>query len=249
MEVVITVSRQLGSRGSYVATAVAKALGLRYIDREILYRAAEKAGFPDEAMVAHLEQRERVPSLLERIIGAVETMPLIPTVASATLREGYAYDERLATLMVREGITRDEALKHMIERDRRIEAGEAYVELVKYVITEYAQAGGVIIVGRGGQVVLRDHPGVLHVRFHAPESLRIKRLAERLGLSEKEAERQIHQSDKDRARYLKHYFGADWNDPDLYSLILNTGRLSVETATDLIVRAAKRTPPSILETD
>lgn len=240
MNIVITLSRQLGSRGSYIATAVAKKLGLRYIDREILNRAAEMAGYPDEAMVAQLERREKVPNALERIISALNTMPMIPTISSATLREGYAYDEQVAMLMVQEGLSRDAAFQHLIDTQRRIEVGEVYVELIRRVILEYAAAGNVIIVGRGGQVVLKDHPDALHVRVQAPKALRMLRLAERLGLDDKEAERQIQQSDKNRVRYMKHFFDTKWDDADLYHLSINTGKVAVDVATYLICDAAQR---------
>ncbi len=240
MSIVITVSRQLGSRGSYIAAAVAKKLGLRYIDREILNRTAEVAGYPDEAMVSHLEQREKVPGFLERVITSLNAMPMIPTIASATLRESYAYDEQVAILMVQDSLSRDEAFQQLIDNERRVEAGEAYDELIRQVILEYANAGNVIIVGRGGQVVLRDYPNALHVRVQASEKLRVRRLTERLGLDDKEAERQIRKSDKERARYMKHFYNVRWDDPDLYHLIVNTGKVSVDIASQIIADTAQR---------
>ena len=224
MSIVITVSRQLGSRGSYIATSVAKKLNLRYIDREILNRAAEMAGFPDESMVEELEKRERIPGFLERIIDSMNTMPAIPTIASATLREGYAYDEQVAALILQENLTREEALHHLAEQQRRVEAGAAYGELIRRVILEYAQAGNVLIAGRGGQVVLKDFANALHVRIHAPEELRILRLVERLGLDQKEAERQIHQADKERVRYMKHFYNAPWTIRSLSLLVITRVR-------------------------
>ena len=204
MSIVITVSRQLGSRGSYIATAVAKRLGLRYIDREILNRAAEIAGYPDAEMIGMLEHREKVPGFLERFFDAMNTLPMIPTIASATLREGYAYDEKVATLMLQENLGRDAAIqKRQAEYEMRVEASAAYAELIRQVIQEYAQMGNVIIVGRGGQVVLQDLPNALHIRVRAAKELRIQRLSERLGLDEKESERRINQGDKERARYMK----------------------------------------------
>ncbi|HNT76180.1 MAG TPA: cytidylate kinase-like family protein [Anaerolineae bacterium] len=241
MSIVITISRQLGSRGSYIATAVAKRLNLRYIDREILNRAAEIAGYPDEAMVAQLENKERVPGFLDRFLIAMNSLPMIPTIASATLREGYTYDEKVATLMLQESIGRDEALlRRQVEHERRVEASESYTELMRQVIQEYAQVGNVIIVGRGGQVLLHDHANVLHIRVMAPKPLRIQRLVERLGLDAKEAEKQINQSDKERARYLKHFYDVAWEDPDLYHMVVNTGKISVDLSTHLISEAAQR---------
>ncbi len=241
MGIVITVSRQLGSRGSYIATAVAKRLGLRYMDREILNRAAEIAGYPDDEMVEQLKRKEKVPGFLDRFFQAMGTLPMIPTIASATLREGYAYDEKVAMLMLQENLEREAALeKRRFEYEQRVEAGTSYIELVRQVIEEYAQLGDVIIVGRGGQIVLQDHSHALHVRVQAAKALRVHRLCERLGLDEKEAERQVNQSDKERARYMQHFYNVDWNDPALYHLVINTGKLSVDLSTALICETVQR---------
>ena len=245
MSTVITVSRQLGSRGSYIATAVAKTLNLRYLDREILQRAAELAGYPDEAMVAQLEKREKVPSVLERVIEAMGRMPMIPTIASATLREGYTYDEQIAMMMLEDQMSRQEAYRRLVEEEIRAEASEPYAELLRQVIREYAEIGDVMIVGRGGQVVLQENPHVLHIRVQAPLEARIRYLMERMGIDREEAEDQIHQSDKDRARYLRHFHGVDWDEPTLYHLVINTGKITVDTATHLISETAQRTSSPI----
>ncbi|NBD35516.1 MAG: hypothetical protein GVY30_05910 [Chloroflexi bacterium] len=245
MSTIITVSRQLGSRGSYIATAVAKTLNLRYLDREILQRAAELAGYPDEAMVVQLEKREKVPSVLERVIEAMGRMPMIPTIASATLREGYTYDEQIAMMMLEDQMSRQEAYRRLVEEEIRAEASEPYTELLRQVIREYADIGDVMIVGRGGQVILQENPHVLHIRVQAPLEARIRYLMERMGIDREEAEDQIHQSDKDRARYLRHFHGVDWDDPTLYHVVINTGKITVDTATHLISEAARRISPPI----
>ncbi len=51
---VLTISRQFGSGGSYIGQEVARRLGMRYTDREILQKAAAVLG----AREADLEQRE-----------------------------------------------------------------------------------------------------------------------------------------------------------------------------------------------
>ncbi|MDX9953681.1 MAG: cytidylate kinase-like family protein, partial [Anaerolineae bacterium] len=198
MKTVITISRQLGSQGSYIAAAIAQKLNLRYLDREILHRVAEMAGYPDAEMVAQLEARERVPGLLGRILATLETIPPVPAVPSATMREGYVYDEFVAMLMQRENIDREQALLQLATQRQRAELAGGYADLVRQVILEYAQAGDVIIVGRGGQAILRDMSGVLHVKVVGSEEMRTRRLMQRMGVDEKEALRQIHHSDRER---------------------------------------------------
>ena len=70
--------------------------------------------------------------------------------------------------------------------------------------------------------------------------MRILRLTERLGLDDKEAEKQIRKSDKERARYMRHYYNSEWNDSELYHLTVNTGKLSVDAATQIICDTAQR---------
>lgn len=239
MKYVITISRQLGSQGSYIAAAVAQKLNLRYLDREILHRAAEMAGYPDAEMVGQLEDHERMPGVLRRMLATLETLPPVPAVPSATLREGYVYDEVVAMMMQRENMDREQALLQLAAQQQRAELASGYADLVRRVILECAQTGNVIIVGRGGQAILRDMSGVLRVKIVGSEEIRARRLMQRLGIDAKEAERQIRRSDRERARYLKHFHGLDWEDPQLYDLVLNTDRLTVDAAVQLIIEAAQ----------
>ena len=58
---------------------------------------------------------------------------------------------------------------------------------LQMMIYEYAQKNNVVIVGRGGQILLKDLPGVLHVRVFAPFDVRIRRIMEQQGVKEKQA--------------------------------------------------------------
>lgn len=239
MKTVITISRQLGSQGSYIAAALARKLNLRYLDREILHRAAEVAGYPDADMVTRLEGKETVPGFLGRLLEALQSSAAAPTEPSVTQREIFVYDELAAMMMQADGLTREEAMAKTIAMEQRTEKASDYRELVRQVIREYAEMGDVVIVGRGGQVLLRDFAGVLRVRICASEAVRIPRIMERLKVDAEEAERQVRQSDRERARYHKHFYGVDWQDPTLYDLMLNTDRLTLDKATELVMAAAR----------
>ena len=64
----ITISRQMGTGGSYIGQLIAKRLGLKYVDREVLHLAAEEFGCDEETVAAH---SERVTSFWERILGGL----------------------------------------------------------------------------------------------------------------------------------------------------------------------------------
>ena len=64
----ITISRQMGAGGSYIGQQIAKRLGLKYIDREVLHLAAQEFGCDEETIAA---RSERVSSFWERVLGGL----------------------------------------------------------------------------------------------------------------------------------------------------------------------------------
>ncbi len=229
MGMVITLSRQLGSGGSYMGTEAATLLGFRYLDREILQHAAVEAGFPDEAMVEALAYQEQVPGLLVRILEMLGRMSPVPMMPSATLREGQAYAEVLTAQLAEECIA---------ERERAL-AAEQYRDLIRQVIERYAEVGGVVVAGRGAQVILRHRHNALHVRVYASIPVRVRTLMARGTGTREEAEAAIQRSDRERARYLQRYFGVAWDDPTLYHLHINADEVPVSMGAHLIAEATR----------
>ena len=106
-------------------------------------------------------------------------------------------------------------------------------------MSELAARGNVLLVGRGGNRFLRDHPAAFHVRLVAPMEIRLRRVMEHRWLREKQARQLIAQSDAERRSFYENYFGADWTSPLEYHLTANSGRLG-PAAVDLVACAAER---------
>jgi len=68
----ITIARQMGCGGAYVAQLIAKRLQLRYVDREVLYLAAQSLGVEEAAVEASCE---RVTSFWEKLFGGLTVLP------------------------------------------------------------------------------------------------------------------------------------------------------------------------------
>jgi cytidylate kinase len=118
----------------------------------------------------------------------------------------------------------------------------AYRDAVHRVIEELAEAGDVVIVGRAGQVILAGKPCVLHVRIIAPLDLRVQRLVERERIAAEAIHARIKESDRTRRTYLRQYYHVDWNDPELYDLVINTARCLAPVAAELICHAVEQLP-------
>jgi len=115
--------------------------------------------------------------------------------------------------------------------------GRKFFHAMQMVIYEAARRGNVVIVGRGGQVLLKGIPGVLHVRIIAPLQARVQRLMAKEGGNEKELLQILKQSDVDSGGFIRTFLDADWEDADLYDLTISTDKLPVDAAVDMILRA------------
>ena len=102
------------------------------------------------------------------------------------------------------------------------------------VITELAEKGPCVIVGRCADYILRDRPDVLKVFVHADMAFRAKRIVEVYGQREESPEQRLKDKDKRRSTYYRFYTGRKWGQLDTYDLMLNSGVLGIEKCTELI---------------
>ena len=90
------------------------------------------------------------------------------------------------------------------------------------VVKELAAKGNCVIVGRCSDYTLRDNKNCLRVFFSAPMENRMKRVMDRLHLSEKDAKQKIQKEDKWRADNYRYYTGRIWGAAGNFDLTLNT---------------------------
>lgn len=108
---------------------------------------------------------------------------------------------------------------------------QMYLEQAK-VILGIAREGSAVFLGRCADFILKDEPNSYSFFIYADEAFRKERAKEHYGnrtLKELDAE------DKHRERYYAYYTGRDWGDPQNYDLMINTSKLGVEGAADLIL--------------
>ena len=124
---------------------------------------------------------------------------------------------------------------------------QTYARIVRETMERFAKQGDVIIVGRGGQMVLRDWPAACHVHLFATPDVRVQRLRERFNVSEQEAKRRIEESDEQKRQFVRHmHKNANWKNPAYYHLTINTAQLTPQVAAHIIIQAAKQIETSPL---
>ncbi len=103
-----------------------------------------------------------------------------------------------------------------------------------------AEAGRVILIGRGCTVATAQLPNVYHVRLVAPLATRIKRVQQSDRLTAGAAAAFVEREDRGRRRYVKTNFHARLDDELLYHLVINTGSVSFADAAEVIAEGARR---------
>lgn len=209
---VITISRQYGSGGTEIAARVCELLGYRYLDKELIAGALAEVGLSQGEVVSFSEQTSKARKFLDRLL-----FPGPHIVAQVAVRQHSPGEE--------------ETIK--IEQLDKAEC----LNLIRTAIHAEYRVGDAVIVGRGGQAVLQRLPGVFHVRVVAPMHDRILRLQRLNGLDMEQAYLAAVTEDRRAHDYLEEVFDIQWDEPTLYHLVINAGKMSVEQAAQLIAHA------------
>ena len=111
---------------------------------------------------------------------------------------------------------------------------EVYVNTLTEVINELAKEENCVIVGRGGQYILREHPTAFHVLLVAEMPDRINFMVEHYKLKQEEAKTVVRVREKRRVNLYRKFGREDYNDPHLYHFVLNMSKLSMDQASELV---------------
>jgi cytidylate kinase len=219
---VITISRQYGSGGDEIADRVGEILGYPHFDKSMITQAAAEAGISETEVFDYSEDSHKVRSFMDRLFNR--------------------------SVMMTTG--------HMLESggfsvyDMEVPLGQdVMLGLVQKAIRSAYEMGNMVIMGRGSQVILQDKAKAVHIRIEAPVEYRIQRLKEQLKQTRqvlqsdievrRDAQDIILERDAASADYIKRHYNRDWNDAQLYHVVLNTGKISIDRATQIMVDLVK----------
>ena len=119
------------------------------------------------------------------------------------------------------------------------EKPKIYLDRLQSVIYELAKKGNAVFFGRGGKFLLRSFDCAFHILVTGSMEKRIQRVMGENRVGREVAEKIINRSDHDKRGFIRFAYDEDWLNPQLYDLLLNTDKLSQESAVKMIVDAAK----------
>ena len=112
---------------------------------------------------------------------------------------------------------------------------ECVREVAERVVKRAADEGECVIVGRGSAHYLQSRRDAFHVFVFAPLDEKIRRL-EAGGKSETEAIQLAETVDRDRADFIKKYFGVEWPGRHRFDLMINS-TVGEETVVEIILNS------------
>lgn len=132
------------------------------------------------------------------------------------------------------GFVPSKLIDHIFDTQRHYMDEKAYIKLLYQIVPQIAQRDNLVIVGRGGQFILKDYPDTHHVLLIADLAYRVDFMKRRYQLSEEAARKAVTQEDLRRRKLLRLFHAVDYNRPEHYDLVLNMGKIDMDLAEALV---------------
>lgn len=167
-------------------------------------------------------------------------------------RLGYTYvdNEELLGRAQRYGLAEDRLARLVEDRPSWVERFDAETRrcilALQTVLYEFAQADNIVLMGGGGQWLLRGVPHALRTRIVAPFAERVTRLTATLSaegrerVTPKTVAQFIRRDDIQKSARMRYLFDVDLKDPGLYDVHINTAVLSRAAAVQMLANLARQ---------
>lgn len=201
---VITLARQVGSGGQSIARLLGERLGMTVLGRRDLLAEAAQRGMPLPRAFAEFAD--------EPMLGATLPSGASPWYLSVGELE---FDDALRGTF--RTLNQPVSLLEEFAQERR-----AILLTVASLIFDVAARDDAILIGAGAQYLLSGIPGVVRLKAIAPAEVRKERLMAAYNLSAEDVSSTVERADREQRDYNRAVFGADWDDPLHWDLVINT---------------------------
>jgi cytidylate kinase len=121
----------------------------------------------------------------------------------------------------------------MEEKPGYIDA-KLYISLLYKIIPKIASQDNMVIIGRGGQYILADHPNTYHYLMIANMERRICFMINNYQLDHKQARFIVDKQEKRRLNLYRYFGRTDYDQPGLYDMVFNMNRVKLAVAARVV---------------
>ena len=127
-----------------------------------------------------------------------------------------------------------ECFEHILPEKSEYATNDDLFAYQAKVMKELIKENSFIVIGRGGDYVLKDYPYLVRVFVHSQYKDCLAHEMEIMQCSEKDAAERIAKTNKYRSDYYKHFTGREWMDARNYDLVLDTSRYTYQQCAEMI---------------
>ena len=226
---VITINGPIGCGSVTIGQMVAQEMNLNFVDRLFFTEASRIVGTPVGTLIA---KEQRVNRFKDRLGRFVQTM-LERSAMSGVSGEPYFGRgiENLPPETYMDLTGEGRGVAHKLD-DR------TFIDAMSKVAHDLHQQGNAVIIGRGANHILAGAAHTLHVGLLAPMEVRVQTLINREHFEREEAEIHVEELERAREDFVQKFWKVHPNEANHYHMMLNMGKMSPKTASEVIVHAA-----------
>lgn len=203
---VITVNREMGSKGRTIAEKLAEKLNVRFYDKAVVDGLTKEFG-------VSVEELERVKAKKSNFWG--------------DLYKSYIHDRVQSRLDIH-------AVSSHLENKNKLLTSAKLHQAEERIMRDLAEEGSCVIAGRSGFHFFRDEPNSMHVFIQCSKEKRIQNLMTDRGITAENAEQLIDEVDRGRNVFTRKLSGSSRYDSRNYNLVLDVSDLTIDQAVDAI---------------
>ncbi|MDP7194326.1 MAG: cytidylate kinase-like family protein [Dehalococcoidia bacterium] len=227
---IVTIEGRQGSGVKILGRSVAKKLDFDFIDRLILANIAKKVGSTVEALN---QVEKKIPTLTTKFADSINSM-LEKSVAVGMGGDPY-FGPGIDYILSKPYSSMDNDLT---TAGSKIDY-QRFIDTTHEVIKDLGELGKVVIISRGGALILKDNPNALKILVVADIEDRIKNTMEQEKVNKESAEEIIEHADKAQLKYFNDAFQKTPLDPSSYHCVINSSKINIEKSTDIVVDMIK----------
>jgi cytidylate kinase len=113
---------------------------------------------------------------------------------------------------------------------------QIYIDYLVILINQMAEEDNVVFLDRGSQYILNDLPEAYHILMINTLENRVKFMMDNYDMSAKRAAQVVKNEERRRTNLYRKIGKQDYDQPELYHLVINMARIDLERAADMIIR-------------
>ena len=222
---IVTINGPKGAGSTELGLEVSRLLRYDYFDRLVLAEVAKDMKTSVMSIVAKQEKVVSIGSAIRDFLSSFLERSAVSTVAGDP-----HFSEKLGS-----ALSMDYGEQYIDPNsESKSLSSSVLIDKTRMIIERLAEKDNIVIVGRGGNIILKDWDNAIHIGTVSTNEHRMKYIIHKHHFDHEKATKELAANEKSRQRYFLEAFDCNPNNPELYHMVINMSIQKVESATQLV---------------